>query len=112
MGGHRCAGELWDNARPGSGRAAGAALSAHHQAPGWRRRGGRDDLHRCGRAAAGRGAGGTGVPSGQIVAEEYVVGREVTAVYVIKDGVISFVCLRIAIPPGSMSGSHPSMTCR
>ena len=37
-------------------------------------------------------------PSGQIVAEEYVVGREVTAVYVIKDGVISFVCLRDRYP--------------
>lgn len=37
-------------------------------------------------------------PSGQIVAEEYVVGREVTAVYVIQDGVISFVCLRDRYP--------------
>ena len=37
-------------------------------------------------------------PSGQILAEEYVVGREVTAVYVIKDSVISFVCLRDRYP--------------
>ena len=39
-----------------------------------------------------------GSPTGRFVAEEYVTGREITAVYVIRDGAASFLCLRDRYP--------------